>query len=120
MIIPAGVQSGQTLRLRGRGLPGKEAGDQYVQLKVVLPEATSLPARALCEETHRTLAFELLKEAHALTGNCEYVFTNPGRRTRPMSNNMLNGALHALGFKDEMTDHGFRTLASTRWDFLPM
>ncbi|HEY6823671.1 MAG TPA: DnaJ C-terminal domain-containing protein, partial [Steroidobacteraceae bacterium] len=33
MRIPAGSQSGQKLRLRGRGLPGHSAGDQYVQLK---------------------------------------------------------------------------------------
>ena len=59
-------------------------------------------------------ALDLLREAHALTGHCEYVFANPSRRTRPMSNNTLNGALHTLGFKDEMTGHGFRTLASTR------
>ncbi len=36
MRIPAGAQSGQKLRLRGRGLPGNPAGDQFVQLKVVL------------------------------------------------------------------------------------
>ena len=39
MQIPAGAQSGQKLRLRGRGLPGQPPGDQYVQLKVVLPPA---------------------------------------------------------------------------------
>jgi curved DNA-binding protein len=58
MVIPAGAQAGQTLRLRGRGLPGNEAGDQYVQLKIVLPQATSARARALYEEMHRTLAFD--------------------------------------------------------------
>ena len=39
MQIPAGAQSGQKLRLRGRGLPGKPPGDEYVQLKIVLPPA---------------------------------------------------------------------------------
>ena len=39
MQIPAGSQAGQKLRLRGRGLPGKPPGDQYVQLKIVLPPA---------------------------------------------------------------------------------
>ncbi|MBV8342914.1 MAG: DnaJ domain-containing protein, partial [Gammaproteobacteria bacterium] len=32
MRVPAGSQSGQKLRLRGRGLPGTPPGDQYVQL----------------------------------------------------------------------------------------
>ena len=39
--VPAGANSGQTLRLRGKGLPaggGKAAGDQLVTLKLVLPE----------------------------------------------------------------------------------
>ena len=58
MNIPAGAQSGQKLRLRGRGLPGQPPGDQYVQLKVVLPAATSPQARALYEEMRRTLAFD--------------------------------------------------------------
>jgi curved DNA-binding protein len=58
MQIPAGSQSGQKLRLRGRGLPGSPAGDQYVQLKVVLPAATSAEARALYEEMRAKLAFD--------------------------------------------------------------
>ena len=49
MQIPAGAQSGQRLRLRGRGLPGQPPGDAYVQLKVVLPPATSPEARELYE-----------------------------------------------------------------------
>ena len=58
MNIPAGAQSGQKLRLRGRGLPGSQPGDQYVQLKVVLPEATSAEAKALYEEMRKKLAFD--------------------------------------------------------------
>jgi curved DNA-binding protein len=58
MNIPAGAQSGQKLRLRGRGLPGQQTGDQYVQLKVVLPQANSPEARALYEEMRRKLAFD--------------------------------------------------------------
>src|SRR5262249_25443000 len=46
MQIPPGAQSGQRLRLRGRGLPGQPAGDQYVQLKVLLPAANSPQAKA--------------------------------------------------------------------------
>jgi curved DNA-binding protein len=57
MHVPQGAQSGQKLRLRGRGLPGQPAGDQYVQLKVVLPPANSDEARALYEQMRRTLPF---------------------------------------------------------------
>ena len=55
--IPAGSQSGQRLRLRGRGLPGDPAGDQYVLLRVVLPPATTPRARELYEAMARDLAF---------------------------------------------------------------
>jgi curved DNA-binding protein len=58
MQIPAGAQSGQKLRLRGRGLPGQPAGDQYLQLKVVLPPATSPEAKALYEEMRGKLNFD--------------------------------------------------------------
>ncbi|HET8900061.1 MAG TPA: DnaJ C-terminal domain-containing protein [Rhodanobacteraceae bacterium] len=39
--IPAGSQSGRTLRLKGRGLPGAVAGDQLVTLEIRLPTAAS-------------------------------------------------------------------------------
>ena len=56
--IPAGSQSGQKLRLRGRGLPGAPPGDQYVQLKVVLPPAGSPAAKALYEDMRAKLDFD--------------------------------------------------------------
>jgi DnaJ-class molecular chaperone len=39
--VPAGSNSGRTLRLNGRGIGGSEGrrGDQYVRLLVTLPEA---------------------------------------------------------------------------------
>jgi integrase len=49
-----------------------------------------------------------------LTGANRYVF--PGARTngRPMSENTVNAALRRLGYRsDEMTGHGFRSMAST-------
>src|SRR5439155_1122055 len=58
MHIPAGAQSGQRLRLRGRGLPGQPPGDQYVQLRVVLPPASSPQAKALYEEMRGKLDFD--------------------------------------------------------------
>jgi curved DNA-binding protein len=58
MRIPPGAQSGQKLRLRGRGLPGSPAGDQYVLLKVVVPPAQSPEARALYEQMERIMPFD--------------------------------------------------------------
>jgi len=58
MRIPPGAQSGQKLRLRGRGLPGQAPGDQYVQLKVVLPPADSPEAKAIYEQMRAKLNFD--------------------------------------------------------------
>lgn len=50
MNVPAGSSSGSRMRLKGRGLPGKPAGDQIVNLKVVVPKPRSERERALYEE----------------------------------------------------------------------
>lgn len=58
MRIPAGARAGQRLRLKGRGLPGKPPGDQFVVLKIVTPPAHSPRARELYEQMQRELAFD--------------------------------------------------------------
>jgi len=58
MHIPPGSQSGQKLRLRGRGLPGSPPGDEYVQLKVVLPAANTPEAKALYEDMRTRMNFD--------------------------------------------------------------
>ena len=52
------VGAGQKLRLRGRGLPGNPAGDQFVLLKVVLPPADTPKARELYEQMKREIPFD--------------------------------------------------------------
>ena len=44
LTIPPGAQSGQKLRLRGRGFPGTPSGDQLVSIKLVTPAAQSKQA----------------------------------------------------------------------------
>ena len=58
MRIPAGSQSGKTLRLRGRGLPGNPPGDQFVELEIVVPPADTPEAKALYEQMRTQLAFD--------------------------------------------------------------
>jgi curved DNA-binding protein len=55
--VPAGSQTGRKLRLRGRGIPGKEAGDLYLLLEVALPPANTDKARELYQTMARELAF---------------------------------------------------------------
>jgi curved DNA-binding protein len=55
--IPPGSSTGKRLRLKGRGLPGTPAGDQYVELKVVLPDKVNAKAQALYEQLEREELF---------------------------------------------------------------
>lgn len=55
--VPPGSQSGQSLRLKGRGLPGDPAGDCYLVLQVVLPKADTPQAQQLYRTMAETLAF---------------------------------------------------------------
>lgn len=54
--VPPGSNSGRRLRLRGRGMPGKPAGDQFVEIRVMTPPAETDEQKALyrkmAEEFH--------------------------------------------------------------------
>jgi DnaJ-class molecular chaperone len=40
LAIPRGTNSGRTLRVKGKGLPGKDGpGDLYATIRIVLPES---------------------------------------------------------------------------------
>lgn len=56
--VPPGSSSGKRLRLKGRGLPGKSPGDQYVILKVVVPAADDARSRELYEQLSKEQAFD--------------------------------------------------------------
>lgn len=48
--VPANSSSGQRLRLKGQGLPGKSPGDLFVVLRVALPSANTEEAKELYRE----------------------------------------------------------------------
>lgn len=61
-------------------------------------------------------AVEILREVHPLSGQGQYVFPARGNTEKdtPMNRISLVRALRAAGYsKDEMTQHGFRAMAST-------
>ena len=57
--VPPGTSSGARLRLRGQGIKG---GDQYIEIKIVVPAADDEKSRQLIEE------FAKLHPQHPRTG----------------------------------------------------
>lgn len=60
--IPKNSKSGSNLRLKGKGIPAKQAGDLYLTLNIVNPDITDSNREAV------TKAYEQLKQAFADTG----------------------------------------------------
>jgi integrase len=58
-------------------------------------------------------AVDVLRALKLLTGNGRLVFPGAKDKKKPMSNNTILYALYRLGYRDRMTGHGFRGLAST-------
>lgn len=57
--VAAGTSSGRRLRIRGRGLPGRDGdGDLYARVKIVVPKELSDDERRLFEELANTSDFD--------------------------------------------------------------
>lgn len=56
--IAAGAQSGQKMRLKGRGLPGKQGGDQIVTLQIQTPPAESEALERLYQQLREESGFD--------------------------------------------------------------
>lgn len=99
--------------------PGELRKAEWTEINLDGAEWRIPPERMKMRELHivplSKQAVLVLRDLHALTGSGKYVF--PGARTngRPMSENTVNSGLRSLGYSpDEMTGHGFRSMASTR------
>ena len=55
--IPEGSQTGSKLRLKAKGIPSKPAGDLFVTLRILLPEAKTETARKLYQDMEKELNF---------------------------------------------------------------
>ena len=53
--VPAGVQEGDEVRLKGLGVRGSRAGDQILKIKIQIPKHLSGKAKKLVEELSREL-----------------------------------------------------------------
>lgn len=67
--IPAGIQPGKVLRMRGKGAPvlrSNDRGDQLVIINIAIPQKLTQEQRSLFEELARTMGTEALPQQHGL------------------------------------------------------
>jgi len=99
--------------------PGELRGARWSEFDLqaatwVIPEHRMKMAR-LHTVPLATQVRTILRDLKAITGGGELLFPGLRSKKRSISDNSLNAALRRLGYaKDEMTAHGFRTIASTR------
>jgi len=98
--------------------PGELRKAQWPEFDLDAAEWRIPAARMKMREQHlvplSTQAVAILREIHEITGRGNYVFPGARSSDRPMSENTVNAALRRLGYgKDDMTGHGFRSMAST-------
>lgn len=58
-------------------------------------------------------ALVILKDLHQWTGRKTHIFHSPSSKSMHMSNGAVLMGLRRMGYKNRMTGHGFRSLAST-------
>lgn len=60
-----------------------------------------------------TQAIETLEQLHEITGHRELMFPKTGDPKKTMSNGTLLRVIDRIGYRNRMTGHGFRSIAST-------
>ena len=98
--------------------PGELRKAEWVEFDLEKAEWRIPAARMKMREQHivplSTQVIAILRDLYPLTGRFQFVFPSVQSRVRPISDNTINAALRRLGYaKDEITGHGFRSMAST-------
>lgn len=62
LAIPPGTSSGRSFRLKGKGMSGKEPGDLYVTVRIVLPEGSDSELDALMKKWRDGKPYDPRKE----------------------------------------------------------
>ena len=98
--------------------PGELRKAEWAEIDVVKSVWRIPPAKMKGRVEHQVplsrQALVILAEIRSLTGRGQYVFPSIRSAANPMSENTVNAGLRRLGYSgDEMTAHGFRSMAST-------
>ncbi len=98
--------------------PGELRAARWEEINLEAAEWRIPAARMKMREAHivplSRQAVSILRDLAGVTGADGFVFPGMRDSDRPMSNNAVTAALRRMGYTgDEMTWHGFRSLAST-------
>jgi integrase len=99
--------------------PGELRHAEWLEFDLAAAEWRIPSAKMKMRRPHRVplsrQALDVLRDLKPMSGGGRFLFPSVRSTVRPMSENTLNAALRRLGYgTDEMTTHGFRTMASTR------
>jgi integrase len=99
--------------------PGELRHAEWAEIDFAAGEWRIPAAKMKMRRVHRVplsrQALDILRELQAISGGGRWLFPSVRSVTRPISENTLNAALRRLGYgPEQMTTHGFRTMASTR------
>ncbi len=99
--------------------PGELRGAQWIEFDLDSAEWRIPDGRMKMGRLHivplAKQAVSILTDLRAVNGSGRYLFPSLRSKDRTISENTLNAALRRLGYpKEQMTAHGFRTMASTR------
>ncbi|KGQ32006.1 tyrosine-type recombinase/integrase [Gallibacterium anatis] len=58
-------------------------------------------------------AIEILHKVKVLTGRSKFVFQSPAKPSQPIASGTANSAIKRAGYRNRLTSHGLRSIAST-------
>jgi integrase len=98
--------------------PGELRGAEWSEISLDQAEWRIPADRTKMNELHivplARQVVDILRELRVYTGSSRFVFPAIGRQLRPLSENTLSAALRRIGYSsEEMSAHGFRSVAST-------
>lgn len=98
--------------------PGEIRKAEWTEIDLETKEWTIPAEKMKVRVEHRVplsrQALEVIEGLRPLTGHGRYLFPGPRGVDKPLSENAINVSIRIMGYsKDQMTAHGFRSMAST-------